>query len=211
MMAGSRPAILAIEWTLATTAALVLSHLAIEIAGAAVLGYAFLLLLPFIGGVLGLPVGALQWLVLRRQTDGDDPWILFTFVGFVGASIVAAIAAAALFVPYTGLSGPRTFVSLAIASPVIGWSQSRVVRRWNADVRLWMVASALGWSGCAAVAIFRHHELPDVDRLAGRMISAVAGFPVESSVGATLVGGAMAGVVTGLALVRVLRTRRLER
>jgi len=210
MIAGGRAAILAIEWMLATTVALVLAHLAVEIAGAALLGYALLLMLPLIGGALGLPVGVLQWLVLRRHADGDDSWILFTIVGFVAAWMVALIVAAALFVPSSGLSGARAFASLALATPMIGWSQSKALRRWSADARLWMVASALGWTGCAAVGVFGQHDLPDVDRLAGRVITAIAGFPVESSVGATLVGGAVAGTVTGLALAMVLRNRRLD-
>ena len=40
--------LLAIEWMLATTVAVVLAHIAVEIVGAALLGY-FLLFLPVIG------------------------------------------------------------------------------------------------------------------------------------------------------------------
>ena len=54
--------LIAIEWMLTTTVALVLAHLAVEIAGAALLGYALLILLPFIGGAVGgAAVGVLQW------------------------------------------------------------------------------------------------------------------------------------------------------
>jgi hypothetical protein len=45
--------LIAIEWMLTTTLALVLAHLAVEIAGATLLGYALLILLPFIGGAVG--------------------------------------------------------------------------------------------------------------------------------------------------------------
>ena len=45
--------LLAIEWTLATALAVVIAHLAIEIAGSAWLGYGLLFLLPLVGGILG--------------------------------------------------------------------------------------------------------------------------------------------------------------
>ena len=45
--------LLEIEWTLATTAGIVLADLVVEISGAAMLGYALILLLPFIGGAIG--------------------------------------------------------------------------------------------------------------------------------------------------------------
>src|SRR5204863_392041 len=63
---------LAVEWIIATTAAVVFAHLAIEIVGAAWLGYALLFLLPIAGG---LPIGVCQWIVLRRRIDdnGLDP------------------------------------------------------------------------------------------------------------------------------------------
>src|SRR5262249_12518942 len=112
--------------------------------------------------------------------------------------------------PWSAVRGAGALATPAFPTPMIGWSQSKALRRWSADARLWMVASALGWTGCAAVGVFGQHDLPDVDRLAGRVITAIAGFPVESSVGATLVGGAVAGTVTGLALSMVLRNRRLD-
>jgi len=66
---------LAVEWIIATTAAVVFAHLAIEIVGAAWLGYALLFLLPIAGG---LPIGVCQWIVLRRRIDdnGLDPRIV---------------------------------------------------------------------------------------------------------------------------------------
>jgi hypothetical protein len=193
--------LLAIEWMLATTAALVLAHLAFEIVGAALLGYALLVLLPFIGGVVGgLPVGVLQWIVLRRHTDDSRSWILFTLLGFVGAWTVTMILAAVLFVPSVGLDGFRAFLSLAIPTPIIGWSQSRVLRRWSPHTRVWVLASTLGWGGFIAVEIFRHQALSGVNQLAGSLVSGIAGYATASSVGATLLGAAFAGAVTGLAM-----------
>src|SRR5205809_7779803 len=80
--------LLAIEWTLATALAVVIAHLAIEIAGSAWLGYGLLFLLPLVGGILGgLPIGFCQWLVLRRHIADNGSWIVLTTVGFFSAWI----------------------------------------------------------------------------------------------------------------------------
>lgn len=198
--------LLAIEWMLATTLALVLAHLFVEIVGAALFGYALLFFLPFIGGVAGgLPVGILQWLVLRRHNiDDGRSWIVFTLIGFVGSWTVAMGLAALLFVPPTGLDPLRAFLAFATPTPIIGWAQSRVLRRWSHRSRLWVLASTAGWGGFFAVEIFRNPSLPVVNQLGGRLVSAVAGYAVASTVGATLLGGAVAGAITGIALAVTL-------
>jgi hypothetical protein len=193
--------LLAIEWMVATTLAVVLAHLAVEIVGAALLGYFLLFFLPFIGGVVGgLPVGVLQWIVLRRYAGDSRSWIVFTLLGFVGAWTVAVILAAALFVPRSGLDHFRTFLSFAIPTPIIGLSQSRVLRRWSRHTRFWAIASTVGWGGFVAVEFFGNQSLPAVDQLGGRLVSGLAGYTVASNVGATLLAGALAGAITGIAL-----------
>lgn len=186
---------------LATTLALVVAHVAVEIVGAALLGYALLFLLPLIGGVIGgLPVGVLQWIVLRRHGEDSESWIVFTLLGFVGAWTVTMILAAALFVPSYGLTGWRAFVSLAAPTPIIGWSQSRVLRRRSSHAWWWVPASAAGWAGFVAVEMFHNHALSMVNQPVGRLVSGLAGYEVASSVGATLLGGAIAGAITGIVL-----------
>jgi len=114
------------------------------------------------------------------------------------------ILAAASFVPSTGLDGFRAFVCLAIPTPIIGWSQSRVLRRWSPHTRLWVLASTIGWGGFFAVEMFRNQALSGVNQLAGRLVSGIAGYAVASSVGGTLLGGALAGATTGIALSVIL-------
>jgi hypothetical protein len=197
--------LLAIEWMLATTLAVVLAHLSVEIVGAALLGYALLFFLPFIGGAAGgLPVGVLQWLVLRRRAADSRSWIVFTLIGFVGSWTVAMAFAAMLFVPPSGLSPLRAFLAFATPTPIIGWAQSRVLRRWSTRSRLWVLASTVGWGGFVAVEIFRNPSLSAVNQLGGRLVSGVAGHAVASTVGATLLGGAVAGAMTGIALAVTL-------
>jgi len=207
-MAPGTRFLIAIQWTFATTAALVAADLLVEILGAAVLGYYLIFLLPLVGGVLaGLPVGVFQWLVLRRHFANSGSWIGFTLLGFGMAWLLAMVLAAALFVAPTGLSGVRGFLSLAIPTPVIGLSQALVLRRWGLPTRWWVLASAVGWSGIIAVELFGNKVLANVDQLGGQLVSGIAGYSVASSVGATLLGGAFAGATTGAALAAMLRGR----
>jgi len=200
--------LLAVEWMLATAAALALTHLAVEIGFAALLGYALLVLLPFIGGaVAGLPVGVSQWLILRGHVEGSERWILYTLIGFAGAWTTTMILAAVLFVPSFGLTGPRAFLSLAIPAPIIGWAQTRAIRHWAPATRLWLIASTAGWVGFVAVETFGSHALPLVSRLTGTLVSRIAGYAVTSSVGTTVLAGAVAGAVTGVALAMTLPAR----
>ena len=131
---------------------------------------------------------------------------MLALAGFVGAWTVAIILAAALFVPFSGLSPLSAFVSFAIPTPIIGWSQSMVLRRLNPNTRIWVLASAVGWSGFLGVEIFQSDALPAVNELAGRLVSTFAGYAVASGVGATLLGGTVAGAVTGIALMTLVDT-----
>ncbi len=197
--------LLAIKWMLATTLAVVVAHLAVEIVGAALLGLFLIFLLPFIGGVVGgLPVGLFQWFVLRRRVD-SRLWILFTVIGFFGAWTVAIILAAVAFVPHQGLDQWRAFFCFAIPTPIIGLAQSAVLRRWTSHTWMWVVASAIGWGTFFAIEIFGRDTLSVVNQPAGRLVSAIAGWEVASSVGATLLGGALAGGITGIALAVALQ------
>jgi len=54
----------------------------VELLIVAVLGFLLLPLVPFAGVVPGFPVGALQWLVLRRVVPDTGHWILVTGSAF---------------------------------------------------------------------------------------------------------------------------------
>jgi len=197
---------LVFQWTLATTLAVVVVHLTIEIVGAALLGYYLIFLLPFIGGVIGgLPVAVFQWVVLRR-VDKGRLWIAFTVAGFFGASVVGIFLAALAFVPLKGLNGTTAFLCFAAGTPIIGLAQSVALRRWTSRTRMWVAASAVGWSAFLAILLFANKALAPVNELAGRLVSEIAGYSVASSVGATLLGGVCAGVITGVALAYAIDT-----
>jgi hypothetical protein len=193
--------VLAGEWTIATAAALVLTHFGVEMIGAAYLGWALLFILPILGGGLGgLPVAILQWIVIRRRLTNSGSWVVLTFVGFVLAGWVAVALAAVLFVPYQGLSTGRTFACVVVAAPIVGLVQAAAVRRWSCNRWIWILASAVAWTTFAAVELFENDALANVNSMAGRLVSAAAGFLASSDVGATLLGGSVAGAITGIAL-----------
>lgn len=197
---------LVFQWTLATTLAVVFAHLTIEIVGAALLGYYLIFVLPFIGGVIGgLPVAVFQWVVLRR-VDKGRLWIAYTVAGFFGAWVVAVILVALAFVPYKGIDGTTAFFCFAAATPIIGLAQTVALRRWTSRTRMWVAASAVGWSAFFAVEFFANKALAPVNELAGRLVSAIAGYSVSSGVGATLLGGVLAGAITGVALAYAIDT-----
>jgi len=197
---------LAIEWMLATTLALVLTHLAVEIVGFALLGWALLVTLPLTGGVIGgLPLGVFQWIVLRRHMQADGSWTVFTLLGCFGAWTMGCILAAVAFVPRQGLTQWSAFLCFAIPTPIVGLAQATVLRRWSPHTRVWVLASTAGWTGFVAVEIFRQSALSRVNQLAGALVSWCAGYAAASSVGATLLGGAVAGAITGIALSMAVR------
>jgi len=119
-------------------------------------------------------------------------WIGFSVLGFVGAWTAAMVLAATLLVSSSWLNAFRALLSFAIPTPIIGWSPTRVLRRWSSQTRLWVLASAAGWSGFFPVEMLRNYAVPVVDRFGRKLASAIAGHAVASSVGATLLGGAVA-------------------
>jgi hypothetical protein len=196
----SRKILLTLQWTLATALAVVLANLIIEILFFAVLGWALLFLLPFVGGVIGgFPVGLFQWMILRRYVPKSEPWIVATTLGFFAAWCVAAILLAVVLTVAKGAGNTAIFLALAAATPIIGLVQRRVIK-----TRFWVVASTVGWTSFVAVLTFGTHFLPAVSSLSAKLVSAIAGYAMTSMAGAALLGGALAGAITGIALASEL-------
>jgi len=114
------------------------------------------------------------------------------------------VLAAVLFIPSEGLTKGRALVSFVAPTPLVGWAQARALRRWTPHTRWWMFATAIGWTGFLDVEIAAANALAAVNQIAGRLVSGVAGYAVASSVGATIVGGAIAGGVTGIVLAIIV-------
>jgi hypothetical protein len=185
-----------VQWTLATAVAVVLANLVVDVLWFAVLGWGLFLLLPLGGLAVGFPVGLGQWLVLRRVWPGSGRWILGTSLGFVAAWVAGALFMAAA----TGLGDAAYYLAFAVATPLVGLGQWLVLRRRTPRAPVWIVASAVGWSVFAAVEVFAPRALAAVSDVAGRFVSWAAGYATASNVGATLLGGVLAGAITGLTL-----------
>lgn len=195
-----------LQWTLATAMAVVLANLIADILWFAVLGWLLFFFLPLGGVVFGLLVGICQWLVLRRVFPGSGSWILATSLGFLGAWMLGLLVLAVA--RGTNLTA---FSALAGATPVIGLAQAAVLRRWTSRAGFWVLASVLGWSACVAVQLFGARALSSVSELTGTLVSWIAGYETSSTSGAALVGGVVAGGITGLALLRTLGNARSKK
>jgi len=139
------------------------------------------------GAVIGISVGIMQWLALRRRINGAGWWILASIVGFaIGKFMADAIAQA--------LSGT---VGLVLGGAAIGTSlgivQWLILRRHVAQAGWWALASTMAWAVGWAII---------------NLVDEAAGGPTSTAylVGAT--GAALAGVITGGSLVWLLRVRR---
>lgn len=139
------------------------------------------------GAVIGSSVGIMQWLALRRRINRAGWWILASIIGFaigklVGDGIAQAIPGAVGF----GLSGAAIGASLGIAQWV-------VLRRHLAHAGWWVLASVLAWAMGWAII---------------NLVDEAAGGPIGTAylIGAT--GAAVAGVITGISLIWLLRQRR---
>ena len=195
----SRRVLFALQWTLATALAVVIANLIIEILFFAVMGWALLFLLPFVGGLIGgFPVGLFQWMVLRRYFPKSEPWIVAT-LGFLVAWCAAAILLAIVLTMAKGAGDTAVFLALAAATPIIGFAQRRVIK-----TPFWVIASTAGWTSFVAVLTFGSNSLPALSSLAARLVSAIAGYAMTSMAGAALLGGALAGATTGIALASEL-------
>jgi hypothetical protein len=147
---------------------------------------AFLKSLNSDGLVIGAGVGIAQWLVLRRLAGGARWWILASIIGFgIGKVLGDQVT--------TNLGG---LVGIALGGATIGLAAGSLqwieLRRQGADPGMWIVASTVGWAvGWLLIG--------SIDELGGAPSA-------PAYVGGSL-GAAVAGVITGASLLRLLRTR----
>jgi hypothetical protein len=138
-------------------------------------------------------------MVLRRYVPKSESWIVATTLGFFAAWCVAAILVAIVLTVAKGAGNTAIFLALAAATPIIGLAQRRVIKP-----RFWVIASTVGWTIFVAVLTFGNHSLPAVSSVAAKLVSSIAGYAMTSMAGAALLGGALAGAITGIALASEL-------
>jgi hypothetical protein len=176
-----------LSWCLATTAGMLLGFVPVALVISDLdLGLARVLI-PLIAGFF---VGFLQWLVLRRYLVNSTDWILSG-----GASWAAAYALGLIVVQLLAGSWIGTIVGYLVFGAIIGLIQWPVLRREIPIALSWISASIFGWAlgaylGRLAIALFSGGSPVD---------------PVVSSAVIVGVTGLVAGAITGLAFVRIVR------
>ncbi|MGQ0600153.1 MAG: hypothetical protein ACT4QE_00495 [Anaerolineales bacterium] len=181
-----------LSWTLATAAGMVLGF-----APFALFVYPLELLwvrwlIPLWAGVW---VGLLQWAVLRGYLTHSVDWV---WGG--GAGWALGYALGLLVIQTLADTGWGVLLGYVLFGLIIAVLQGPVLRREIPGALPWAVASAIGWAagaygGQLAVNVFNSGEPPDQ-----LIVAAVI----------ALVTGLIAGAITGLALVWIVRQPDVE-
>jgi len=176
-----------LAWTLATAAGMILGFVPFAFLAPDVNGLVLRILLPLVAGVL---VGLFQWLVLRPYLTRAVDWV---FHG--GAGWALGFALGLVVIEALGKNPLGALLGYVLFGLIIGALQWPMLRREIPHVATWVIASSLGWAlgaylGRAALNILA----------AGGEVSPVVTTAVISGV-----TGLVAGAVTGLALVWIVR------
>lgn len=141
------------------------------------------------GLVIGSAVGIAQWLVLRRWMSPVGWWVPLSIVGFgVGKVLAEAVLPNVSTLPGYAATG-------AIIGAAVGVVQWPVLRRHVSSAAWWVPATVVAWvAGWSAIAVAEHAV--DWPTLA---VYAVGG-----------VGAALAGIVTAIVLIWLMRIPRVS-
>jgi hypothetical protein len=138
------------------------------------------------GLIIGASIGIAQGLVLRRRIGSTGWWVLVSSVGFgVGKAAGEAVANGMPTAVAHGLSGAVIGVSVGVA-------QWLVLRRHVSRAKWWVVTTIAAWAvGWSLISLAE-----DSAGLSTLMIYVVGG-----------IGAALAGIITGTALIWLWRSR----
>jgi hypothetical protein len=175
-----------LAWTLATTAGMLLGFVPVALLGREVDALWVRLLLPLWAGFL---VGLFQWLALRPYLTHAADWLVNGGLGWAAAFALGLLVIQLL----GGLWG--TLLAYLLFGLIIAVLQWPVLRREIPNALAWVIASVVGWALGALISQL--------------VLGAVAaGRPPNQVLESALVSGLtglVAGAVTGLALVWIVR------
>lgn len=175
------------SWTAATAAGLIIGYLPSALLVNEVdLGLARVLV-PLLAGVL---IGAAQWLVLRSYVTYSADWVLN-----LAGSWVLGYALGLLVVDLLTNRLIGTILSFILFGAIVAVFQWPILRREIPHLWMWVVANIAGWALGAYVS-----QLV----IAAMFGDQPASLPVVTVVNMA-VTGLIAGAVTGLALVWIVR------
>ena len=176
-----------LEWTLATAFGMLLGFVT-SILLVNILNLAFArLLVPIVAGFL---VGFAQWVVLRKYLNEVFDWILAG-----GASWAIGYALGLLIInglTTTGFDGFIGYILFGIIVAVVQWP---ILRREIPNAWMWIAANVVGWTAgfyVSQLSLDLFFNGPTIDPLAST--SVLSG-----------VSGLVAGAITGIALVLIVR------
>ena len=176
-----------LEWTLATAFGMLLGFLpTIVLVNLMDLAFARLIVPLFAGFLVGLA----QWFVLRKYVNDTADWILAAgaswAVGYsLGLFIINGLTG-------TGLDG---FFGYILFGAIVALVQWPILRREIPNVWSWVLANVIGWTAgfyLSQLALDLFFNGPSIA-------------PVASTAVLAGVSGLVAGTITGLALVWIVR------
>jgi hypothetical protein len=138
------------------------------------------------GLIIGSAVGIAQWLVLRGRFAPIGWWVVLSIVGFgVGKGVADASTAGLSGVAGYGLAGAMIGLS-------VGIFQWLVLQRRVSGAAWWVPANVVAWAvGWIPVSAAEAGE----------------DWPILQVYGVGAIGAALAGIITGYALVSLSRSR----
>jgi hypothetical protein len=176
-----------LEWTLATALGMLLGFLpSLVLVNIMDLALARLIVPLFAGFLVGLA----QWVVLRKYVNGVSDWILAA-----GASWAVGYALGLLIInglTGTGLDGYIGYILFGIIVALVQWP---ILRREIPNVWMWILANVIGWTSgffMSQVSLDLFFNGPVID-------------PVASTSVISGVSGLVAGAITGIALIWIVR------
>lgn len=176
-----------LEWTLATAFGMLLGFLpSIILVNIMDLALARIVVPLFAGFLVGLA----QWFVLRKYVYDVSDWIWAA-----GASWAVGYALGLLIInglTGTGLDG---FIGYLLFGAIVALVQWPILRREIPNVWMWILANVIGWTAGFYLSQFSLDLFFN-----GPAISPVASTSVLSGV-----SGLVAGAITGIALVLIVR------
>ena len=174
-------------WTLATAGGMLIGFLpALLLVNVLNLGLAQIIV-PVLAGTI---VGLAQWMALRRFLVAHSDWILATGSSWALGYVLGLFLIQHM--PATALGGILGYLLFGAIVALVQWP---LLRREIPHLLVWMIASAIGWTAGfwtsqAVLSLFYN----------GSLIA-----PAVSTTVIAVTSGLVAGAITGLALVWIVR------
>ncbi|HLO28086.1 MAG TPA: hypothetical protein VK249_03055 [Anaerolineales bacterium] len=176
-----------LSWTLATAGGMLLGFLpSIPLVNILSLGFAQIIVPVLTGTIIGFS----QWIVLRRYVTASSQWVLADGVSWAVGYILGLFLVQVL--PSTVFAA---FVGYFLFGVIVALVQWPVLRREIPHILTWIIANAFAWAvgfwaSQAVLSLFFHG--PSIQ-------------PVVSTTMIAVTSGLVAGAITGIALVWIVR------